>query len=502
MSENSTADDYLASLGLQESPFLPASFHSAPLISPIREQQLARAAHLCRYGEQMLVVVAGVGGGKSFFLSKLAFELVDIPQVHLLDALEFTSAEALFSELLQRLQPGFDEEPSENLGAALARLRSFLSQCLEPPLVLIDNAERLTDSELAMLLSLMASPGGAVAIKVVVSGDADLVARLDALNNLDVMIYDLELAEVTAQQWQDYCDAQLQSCGLAGTPLLSKDELRSLINGAHGDVGRVLQGIDAKLQAQSLAPKGAGFSLGLPPAHLAVLISLVACLVLVVLAGERLWGSGGQEEPEPQLEVVSLPEPLVPQTPTVVAAEPLTASAESSPARVEPAPVAPAANTVVPTVISAKSEPVALPAVPAPQPEQMSVPQAEKPAAEEPGTAIASPTQVSEAASPVAAPVKAGVNTLNLPGEHYVLQIMGASKSSALEDFVTGQPNQSSLHIVTMARSGGSWYVLLQGDYASAAAARAAIKTLPKSQQKDGVWPRKVADINRILTED
>ena len=71
-----------------------------------------------------------------------------------------------------------------------------------------------------------------------------------------------------------------------------------------------------------------------------------------------------------------------------------------------------------------------------------------------------------------------------------------------MEKFKALQSNGETLRIANVKRSGGDWYVLLQGDYSDAGAARAGIARLPKSQQKDGVWPRKVEDLKRILVED
>ena len=182
MSVETLDNDFVTQLGLTRAPFVAGEAVSANFVSPIREGQLQKAAHQIRYGELMMVVVGTKGSGKTFFLDKLELDLVDLPQIIRLDIGADTSPEAFLLSILAGLRPQAILEQPQPIGALLASIRAVLAQCSEPPVLILDNAGQLADKELAMLLSLIASVGGAVAMKTVMAGDQALVSRLDNSN--------------------------------------------------------------------------------------------------------------------------------------------------------------------------------------------------------------------------------------------------------------------------------------------------------------------------------
>ena len=558
MSQDSVASDALSELGLSGSPFTPSDYASADFISPLRENQVQRAAHLCRYGDQLLVVVGGKGAGKTFFLTKLAHDLADIEQLVVIDGAKYSeSGETFWGDLLQQLA-GANAASDSSVGAQIAALRKVLSQCDEPPVLLVDNADAFDDQVLAVLLSLMSTGVHEVPLKTVFAGSSRLVERLDNLNNLDVMIYDLELAIVTVEQWQNFCDIQLRLHGLSGASPISDDAIEAIINDAGINVRKIFDRLDDQLREVNVTSLPSKGNLGLPPMHVALIVGLVAILVLVVLLGERLWGGDDNAEvpvfdkdtevvvfdsaaPPPESAVQELyanaNAPAAADSTSVnraadtvsaaiaeldAAAAEAASQAASTPdvklngadldvanldeADLDAAEVAESvgANAPVLTLPEAAAEigqaattqsGVTEPSVSQPSASESSVSQPEvvvEAASAPKGTAIASSSPSSAATT----------SAFDLADGRYVLQIMASSNSQALNDFVVKQPNRASLRIVNIERSGADWYVLVQGDYASPEAARAGLRKLPKSQQRDGVWPRKTDDLRQLLRKD
>ena len=513
MSHDPVVSDALTELGLSGSPFTPGDNASADFISPLRENQVQRAAHLCRYGDQLLVVVGGKGAGKSFFMTKLAMDLVEEPQLIEFDAAQYGEDEQGFwGYLLNQLTTPV--AVVEGVGAQIAAIRQYLAQAEQPPVLLVDNADAFSDQLLAVLLSLMASGAGEPVIKVVFAGDSRLVERLDALNNLEVMVYDLELAVVTVEQWLNFCDIQLRLYGLSGASPITQESLEEIISEAGINVRKTFERLDDQLREVTVASMPKKGSLGLPPMHLALIVGLVLILLIVVLIGERLWGEDQSQSPpefDKKTDVVVYDAALAePEASELAQAARVVEQAASAPS--EPAQPAPASAEVAKTSQAAMAEaPVEEGQSPPAMPHIEERPTADAPSVAVPAVAPAAEPQPVQPALVEPAPVEqvppassssAASSSFDLPDNRFVLQILAASKPTALREFVAQQPNRDSLRIAKIKRGNGSWYVLLQGDYASPDAARAAVSTLPKAQQKDGVWPRKTDDIKRILIDD
>ncbi|BFM05193.1 SPOR domain-containing protein [Halioxenophilus aromaticivorans] len=529
MSHDPVVNDALTELGLSGSPFTPGDCASADFISPLRENQVQRAAHLCRYGDQLLVVVGGKGAGKTFFLTKLSLDLAEIPQLVMMDAADYAEAEDEFWAALVAQLGAQSLSMSDSVGAQIAAIRKHLAQCEDPPVLLLDNAEAFSDQVLAVLLSLMSSGAQESALKSVLAGSSKLVERLDALNNIEVMIYDLELAVVTVEQWQNFCDIQLRLYGLSGDSPITEDVLEGIISDAGINVRKIFEQLDDQLREErvtSIPEKG---SLGLPPMHLALIVGLVVCLLLMVLVGERLFGG---EEPataptfEKQADVVvydskgsaaqaaneakiaqDMASDITKQDASNLdydangsdSVQPIIANRA---AEAEPQ-VAAEVSQAITEAINEQSEAVAEPLVTGQA--QQGTPIASGNATEatpEQDIRLVPPEQAQPVESAPAPSARAPSSINDLPDGRYVLQILAASKAEGLQAFVDDQSNRDSLRIAEIKRGSGSWFVLLQGNYASPEAARSAVKYLPKDQQKDGVWPRKTEDIKRILIEN
>lgn len=85
------------------------------------------------------------------------------------------------------------------------------------------------------------------------------------------------------------------------------------------------------------------------------------------------------------------------------------------------------------------------------------------------------------------------------PGNHFSVQLMGASHMQAVEQFVTAHDLHGKVWIYQTQFRGGPWFVVLMGDHASLAKARAAVRALPPPLLKEQPWPKSFAQVKKEL---
>jgi DamX protein len=88
---------------------------------------------------------------------------------------------------------------------------------------------------------------------------------------------------------------------------------------------------------------------------------------------------------------------------------------------------------------------------------------------------------------------------MSWPGDHYTLQVIAASQRQGLEQFISQQPNNDQLQLVTVNRNNKPWYVIVTGVYPSPVQARANIQKLPQAQVNTGPWSRKISEIKQEI---
>ncbi len=483
-----------------------------------REQVLQRAAHLCHYGEQLLVVVADNDQGKSYFLEQLVNDLKISARSVVVKSRESDSAVKVLNQVLELLIDEPVETEDNSIGALLARIRVCLSQdSMGSPVVIIDDANWLTDEVLSMVLSLLTSGFESSPLKVVMAGNQELVARLDRLGGIEAMIYDLELPLPTASEWLAYADE------LGASSVIDEDGIEQIVKENQNRYSRIIEDIEQRVFS-SIAEPEVSSRLGLPPLHLAAGVVLLALLLGIFVFGDWLWSS------DSQTTNVDAPSDIV----VVNAGSVASGSSESTQYLNSDAEVAP---VIDPSVIEEDIEASLV--------VNSSEPESSNQQGQENNTdAIVSafedspesknslePKNSPEHSEAVKGQVQslAGNNHLSLevsseaavsgeaasvqrvsnpssflarPDSNYVLQIMAARNKETLEQFRQTQSNRASIELVTLKRNSQNWFVLLQGNYSNAQQARNAIETLPEIQKKDGVWPRSVGQIKRSITEN
>ncbi|QTF06841.1 SPOR domain-containing protein [Brenneria izadpanahii] len=110
----------------------------------------------------------------------------------------------------------------------------------------------------------------------------------------------------------------------------------------------------------------------------------------------------------------------------------------------------------------------------------------------------AAPTAASKSAAAVSA--GAGSSIQNAPASHFTLQLSGASRPDTLQAYAK-QHNLTRSWVYETKRDGKSWYVLVNGVYASSAEARQAIAALPADVQAKKPWVKPIRQVKQDLNK-
>ncbi|MFE8045510.1 SPOR domain-containing protein [Brenneria goodwinii] len=111
-----------------------------------------------------------------------------------------------------------------------------------------------------------------------------------------------------------------------------------------------------------------------------------------------------------------------------------------------------------------------------------------------------------KAAAPAAASKSAaassgsGSSIQNAPASHFTLQLSSASRPDTLRAYAK-QHNLAHSWVYETKRDGKSWYVLVNGVYASSAEARQAITTLPADVQAKKPWVKPIRQVKQDLNK-
>jgi len=152
-----------------------------------------------------------------------------------------------------------------------------------------------------------------------------------------------------------------------------------------------------------------------------------------------------------------------------------------------------------PSTADAVVEPTVQPEPAAPvQPQQASRTEASETPATAPSAEAAQQTEGGPATSPAATAVEPAREPwlLARPPDRFALQLLGVRSEASLRGYLARHRPPAPIAYFRTQYKGGEWFVLVQGDYPSMAAARAAVATLPAAIRKGQPWPRSFAAIH------
>ncbi|MEK1907320.1 MAG: AAA family ATPase [Pseudomonas sp.] len=507
-----------------------------------RKPVLGQLHHLARYSQLLLVVSGPKGSGKTLLRQALVAS---------------TNKQSVQCVVVSARGAGdvagVLRQVAQGLGVQQTDLRSIQGQVAQLALtgqevyVLVDDAEQLADGALDSLFSLAA---GTVESRphVFLFGESALVPRLELLADGEERFHAIDLLPYSEDETREYLAQRLDGAG-QGIDLLTDDQVSDIHLSSSGWPGGINLAarevlIDTMLaQRSSASSAGAGFAL--PKKH------LIALAVVAIALGAAWFMQDTKRDllpaSDPVAEQVPVPPPAVPVDASGEAAKAPAPAAQGAGASIEfagssqplPLPLVGEAQPVIREPLAQASgmdeaddgaaagmvpatteSPAANPLpVPAPAPIPAIAPAASAPAVPvAPPVAVApaqsvkpvpAPVVAKPAAAPVAKPVApkpvapvvasaapAGAGWYgSQPATNYALQILGTRSESSAKAFVS--KNGGQYRYFKKLHQGQALYVVTYGQFASRAAAQAAIKSLPASVQAGKPWPRSFASIQQ-----
>lgn len=389
------APPYLSRYKLRESPFAGgARFFYA---DPERAQTLNMLQHLTQYSEELLLVSGPAGSGKSALLEQYLARADEDWKVCRVSATETPDPGQLFLSAARCFGLPTDGVAGDALLDALREHLNQLQQTMTPVLV-VDDADRLSDDALEIVVRLTELPGEhGKLVRTILFADAAILPRFDSARFASgPKPHRLDLKPLDEAQTIAYLQHRLTTAGFAGGPLFQPRDLKRILKQSQGWPG----GINLQAHEVLMSKRKGGSTL--PWTYLAAALAVAAGVgAWLQFSGSGLPFANGAPAPVPP------PAAAVPERPIVRYAEPASAA--------QTALVVRGGETVQITCVApAAAEPLAplppplLRELPPPAAVQ---PQAQVPAAmpgESPAEAAAVPAQPAAAPSEPAAPVSQG----------------------------------------------------------------------------------------------
>jgi type II secretory pathway predicted ATPase ExeA len=420
-------------------------------LSPVLQQNLQVIRHLLQNSRQLILITGPGGSGVSALCRYLATRADRPWSVRLIAAAPSSDPDAILAGVL-------NEHPSDGQfdDRLVRNLKQMEEQGLQP-LIIVDNVELLLVPQLQVLLRLAQMRYRESYYRIILAGHGDIEQRvacvgapgaLQGVNHL-VQIKPLAPAEVSA-----YIAYRLAACGLPGDLIDRQlgDDIAVVSGGLPARINKLTrQAVRPPQTLTSMVDRG----ITLPGLHSRfVLAGFVTIMVIALLL------------------IISLRKDKTEVDQTV----------RIAPVHIQPRPLA----SIPP---------------PARAPTEAPLAQTVQPQAPETATfaavAEAPRTPVTQTQALPGFPAVLGEESLApLPGDSYVIQLIGAHELHTIRRFLEFEPALTgNLSLVKARRDNRAWYLLLTGSFANREAAMAGIAKLPEYARKNSPWPRSVAAV-------
>ncbi len=509
---------------------------------PSQRQLVDRLLHLIEFNHPFVFLSGKPGSGRGTLCESLLAQLPDAVRVASL----IGSPSMKMADVRQLLLQQVVARPLFNAQDALAD--SFFRMVGDKParlLLIIERADTLPAELVGELWALcrhndtLASPHK---LAILLSGDDAWCRNQKALLKGRAMpALELEVAPLSAPEQRIFLYEKAKELKIP-TALLPKPKVEEILNGAGGHPSAIMQLLEDTMTDRRPKKRQAE----LPVKKIAIVLALVAG-GLLALSYLPLFDSAGQDHAQAPSQGMALPDPvssdpvnvgaasgaLGTQTSSGAAAIPSgnqvardwQSDAKPLPKKVESETVTTESTNyegrrvvisdeVVEKLMNQPNVSGALPtavvdelvgsgsrAVPTGTTAQVKNPAPSRvPARTE--AQPASGAQTAPVAAPAAKVALTPVATLNKkPKNHYSIQLMGASNTKAVDSFVAEHGLAGKVWVYKTRFRGSPWYVVVQGDYASSAQAKAAIRKLSPALLKGQPWPKSFAQIQKELKQ-
>ncbi|HMY38235.1 MAG TPA: AAA family ATPase, partial [Marinagarivorans sp.] len=268
----------------------PVSLELEPYIPTSWRQLQRQIENLAQFGGAVQVITGAEGAGKSTFLEDL------LQQASTQQGWEIWQVgdEAWPGQALQKLMEalGLPVVAEQSVGESMVALRKYnqnLQRQKRRVVVAVDNADLLSDATLSGVVSVL--QGGAeegFGLHLVMFARESLADRLDALQLIDVSVYDFVLPCLSLQELTELLNGEYQD-------LSTRESVRPLSADALHDIWLESQGLPGV--ALTLAREAWALSMGDEKRFSLRGLPLVHILLVVVLISVLVWAIWMREKP-------------------------------------------------------------------------------------------------------------------------------------------------------------------------------------------------------------
>ena len=456
----------------------------APSFVPVgeRAQQLDMLLHLQEFSSMVVLLTGSASVGKTALLEAAYSELQIHHQVILIPAHKMMGE----SDLFQHLAEALDCSPSEaGVGVAL----NVAKNQDETVHVLVDDAHLMEAEALQYLVEVAISKNG---WHLILAGDEGLESQLRILQarvKQESLYHTLHLHSLSEEELQFFLTEIYRQLGYDTLPL-SQQRIHQLWMLSDGLPGKVIDYIEVENE------KATGLVARIPFGHVAAMLVVGAALFFsYVYQGENV----DAQDPIAALLSHSTPD------------------AEMSVQEADDRLNALLKGKAVPTsagVEKASIELVDIPVQSLAENSQLAVPSAEVEKQSEPAKNLSTKKDVvalvdeaplsNERAAKQSVPVAVESKhpLLAASPKTYALQLLGVRKSKSAEAFMerlTKQVDAQQVSIYETRYKSAPWYVVVYGPFDNKNKARQAVKSLPKTMQKQRPWVRQLSKIQEDI---
>ncbi|MBI5040359.1 MAG: AAA family ATPase [Gammaproteobacteria bacterium] len=313
------AAEYLATLGLQQAPYLDSTDARFFYADPGLTQRLDLLQHLTQFGDMLLGVSGPVGSGKTILAQQFLqrgntnWRSCRLNGAHLQHP----------DELLVKLAECFGLQASatpERLKAELVRHCQTLRHNTQLAVVVIDDAQQLPDPVLKALLELADGPRETLKLlRVILFSEPGLEQRLAATgwhSPQQPLLHNVEIPRFDEQQTAAYLMYRLAVAGYSGESPFSLTEIRALHKATDGLPGKlnVLAHETLIEHASRMAARKTVSAAGSRRAPPVLVLGLIGSLIAGGLTWYLSQNQTTHEPLAPPLDLVTSAPPTAPAT--------------------------------------------------------------------------------------------------------------------------------------------------------------------------------------------
>lgn len=289
------APPYLSHFRLQQAPFSPNGGPAFFYGNAEREQYLNMLLHLTQYSEELLLVTGMPGVGKTALLQKYLSRADDHWQICRIEGSATAAADALFLRIAECFRLDLAQVPPDQLLGALSAHLNRVQQQMTPVLV-IDDAEKLLDDALEIVLRLATLEGehGRL-IRVTLFAQPDIAERLKAPRFEAIPEpHRLDLHPMEEEDTGAYLNHRLRAAGYSGATPFTPKLVRRIQKASRG-VPSAINGEAHDVLCELSGTSGSALKRRLP--WLATAAAVLAVLAVITLFGDGLPLGGERETP-------------------------------------------------------------------------------------------------------------------------------------------------------------------------------------------------------------